>query len=105
MSKILNSKMVFPIKLISVFLITSAIVLEIWNIYTPFNNETTSNSLNIVFWIGRFALFSHFLEAIIATFYANSRNRIPLQYGIYTFFVGTIGLLELFRKEDINVES
>ncbi|HIK06024.1 MAG TPA: hypothetical protein IGS40_15130 [Trichormus sp. M33_DOE_039] len=97
MLKILKSQIVLPIKLISIVLITSAISLEVWNIYRPLNNET----VNAIFWFGRFALISHFLEAVIATIYASSKDEIPLKYGIYTFFVGTIGLLELFRKEDI----
>ncbi len=43
---------------------------------------------------------SHFIEAIIAAFYAPSRKKMPIQYATYTFFVGTIGLLELFDQQD-----
>jgi hypothetical protein len=43
-------------------------------------------------------LSAHFIEAIIAAFYAPAKNQKPIQYGIYTFFVGTIGLLEFFEN-------
>ncbi|WP_407891284.1 hypothetical protein [Scytonema sp. NUACC26] len=56
--------------------------------------------LNPVFWIERFAVTIHFVEGVIAAFYAPSRKKLPIQYGTYTFFVGTVGLLELFAKED-----
>ena len=91
------------IKVISILLISSAISLEICNIYATINDQQllllSLNGLNVIFWLGRFALMSHFLEAIIASIYATSKNRNPLKYGIYTFF-GTIGLLKLFRQED-----
>ncbi|MBE9208868.1 hypothetical protein IQ244_20440 [Nostoc sp. LEGE 06077] len=90
----------FSVKVISVVLISSAISLELWNIYTPINKGQTLTGLNIIMLLGRLALIAHFLEAIIASIYAHSKNRMPLRYGIYTFFVGTIALLELFRQED-----
>lgn len=43
---------------------------------------------------------SHFIESIIAAFYAPSRKKMPIKYATYTFFVGTIGLLELFDQQD-----
>jgi hypothetical protein len=97
------TQIVFPIKVISILLISSGISLEIWNIYASINHQQllfSINGINVFLWLARFALISHFLEAIIASIYASSKNRNPLKYGIYTFFVGTIGLLELFRQED-----
>lgn len=44
----------------------------------------------------------HFIEGIIAAYKAPLKNKIPINYGIYTFFVGTVGLLELFDKQDIH---
>ncbi|MBW4563857.1 MAG: hypothetical protein KME32_22490 [Mojavia pulchra JT2-VF2] len=91
----------FPIiKIISSVLIASAIGLELWNIYAAINNIKVPNSLNPVFWIERIAVVSHLVEAVIAAFYAPSKQKMPLQYGTYTFFVGTVALLELFGKED-----
>lgn len=88
------------VKIISTVLITSAIGLESWNIYAVINNINVPVSLNLVFWIERFAMISHFLESIIAAFYAPSRQKMPIKYATYTFFVGTIGLLELFDRQD-----
>jgi hypothetical protein len=42
----------------------------------------------------------HFVEAIIAAVYAPSRQKTPIVYATYTFFVGTVGLLELFDQQD-----
>ncbi|MBG1245213.1 hypothetical protein [Nostoc sp. NZL] len=88
------------VKIISTVLITSAIGLESWNIYAVINNTYLPSSLNPIFWIERFAMASHFIEGIIAAFYAPSRQRMPIKYATYTFFVGTIGLLELFEREN-----
>ncbi|MEI1377062.1 hypothetical protein PQG02_10330 [Nostoc sp. UHCC 0926] len=88
------------IKIISTVLITSAIGLESWNIYAVITNSHLPSSLNPIFWIERFAMTSHFIEGIIAAFYAPSRKKMPIKYATYTFFVGTIGLLELFDQQD-----
>ncbi|WP_414753270.1 hypothetical protein [Anabaena sp. CCY 9910] len=96
------------IKVISTILISTAIGLELWNIYAVVTNSNIPSILNPIFWVERFAVSCHFLEGIIAAFYARSKKKMPIQYGIYTFFVGTVGLLELFSKEseDIcNVEA
>ncbi|HEY9634751.1 MAG TPA: hypothetical protein V6D14_15215 [Coleofasciculaceae cyanobacterium] len=57
-----------------------------------------SSSLSSIFWIERFAIFIHLVEGVIAASYAPSRKNMPIKYGIYTFFVGTVDLLELFDK-------
>lgn len=88
------------VKIISTILITSAIGLESWNIYAVITNSNLPSSLNPIFWIERFAMTSHFLESIIAAFYAPSRKKMPIKYATYTFFVGTIALLELFSQEN-----
>ncbi|WP_339378427.1 hypothetical protein [Calothrix sp. NIES-2100] len=88
------------IKVISTILITGAIGLELWNIYAIATEIQVPSSLNPIFWFERFAVSCHIIEAVIAAFYAPSRNQMPIQYAIYTFFVGTVGLLELFDRED-----
>ncbi|OUL26518.1 hypothetical protein [Nostoc sp. 106C] len=88
------------IKVISTVLIASAIGLELWNVYAVTNNIQVPSSLNPIFWIERFAVSCHLIEAVIAAFYAPSRKKMPIQYATYTFFVGTVGLLELFDKKD-----
>ncbi|MDM9380135.1 hypothetical protein QUB80_05405 [Chlorogloeopsis sp. ULAP01] len=86
------------IKVISIFLMASAIGLELGNIYTVITNSKLPSNLNSIFWIERFIVVIHFLEAVVAALYAPFKKKMPIQYGIYTFFVGTVGLLELFRE-------
>ncbi len=99
-SKDTKSKTFRIIKIISIVLITSAIGLELWNVYALLNNSKLPSSLNPIFWIERFAITIHFIEGVIAAAYAPSRKKMPIKYGTYTFFVGTVGLLELFEKQD-----
>ncbi|MBE9145337.1 hypothetical protein [Planktothrix mougeotii] len=92
------------IKLISTLLITSALGLEVWNLITGFIETVSLNWLNWIVIIERLAITIHGAEALIVSYYARSKNKHPLQYGIYTFFVGTVGLLELFtdKTDQIN---
>lgn len=87
------------IKLVSVILITSAIGLELWNTYALLTSSQIPSSLYPVIWLERFAITIHFVEGVIAAYKAPSKKKIPIKYGIYTFFVGTVGLLELFERE------
>ncbi|MBD2202506.1 hypothetical protein H6G33_12760 [Calothrix sp. FACHB-1219] len=98
--KYIKQKIYQIIKVISLVLISSVIGLELENIYLIANNMSLPSALNPIFWIGRFAVTAHLIEAIIAGFYANSKQKMAIQYTIYTFFVGTVGLLELFEKEE-----
>ncbi|MGM3304387.1 hypothetical protein ACSQ6I_00095 [Anabaena sp. WFMT] len=96
--KDIKEKLSPVIKLISIVVITIAICLEIWDIQTLITNNHLPIALNPILIIARFALSAHFVEAIMAAFYAPAKNHNPIQYGVYTFFVGTIGLLELFEN-------
>jgi hypothetical protein len=98
--KYIKQKIYPIIKVISIVLIASAIALELGNIYLVVNNIRVPSTLNPIFWIERFAVSCHLVEAAIAGFYASSKNKMPIPYAIYTFFVGTIGLLELFDQEE-----
>ncbi|MBD2386541.1 hypothetical protein [Cylindrospermum sp. FACHB-282] len=92
-------KKFFPvIKVISIALITSAIGLELWNIQALTTNSQLPSILNPALIIAHLALSGHFVEGIIAAYYAPSKNQIPIKYGTYTFFVGTVGLLELWEN-------
>ncbi|MBD2346315.1 hypothetical protein [Anabaena subtropica] len=95
----IKQKLVSIIKVISTVLITSAIGLEAWNVYAVITKSNISSILNPIFWVERFAVTCHLVEGIIAAFYAPTKKKMPIKYGIYTFFVGTVGLLELFGKE------
>ena len=83
------------VKVLSTILISSAILWELANLYARFNGWDFGNHLNWIFLLDRFALISHGVEGIIAAYYARLQNKNPYQYSIYTFFVGTPGLLEL----------
>ncbi|HEY9802639.1 MAG TPA: hypothetical protein V6D25_19910 [Leptolyngbyaceae cyanobacterium] len=87
------------IKVVSTVIISSAIALESWNIYAVNTGINIPSILIPIFWVERFIVTCHFLEGVIAAFYAPAKKKMPIKYGIYTFFVGTVGLLELFSKE------
>ncbi len=96
--KDIKEKLFSLIKVISIVVITNAICLEIWYIQTLTTNNHLPIALNPVLIIAHFALSAHFIEGIITAYFAPAKNYQPIQYGIYTFFVGTIGLLELFEN-------
>lgn len=98
--KRIDSKFITAIKVISTVLISCAIGWELYNIYATLTDQAIPNSLNPVFWVERFALIAHFIEGVIAAFYAPSKGKIPVSYCIYTFFVGTVGLFELFEEKE-----
>ncbi len=101
----MKPKLFNSIKWISTILISGAIGLEIWNLYVEFAGSKISNLLNPVFWLGRIAISIHFIEGLLASIYAPSKQKQPIQYGIYTFFVGTVGLAELFNLGEAAIES
>ena len=84
------------IKVISITLMCGAIGLELWHLLALMTDWTIHSFLNPVFWIERSAIAIHLVEAMIAAFYAPTKQKPSIQYGTYTFFVGTVGLLELF---------
>lgn len=88
------------IKTISTVLMMGAILLELWNIYALSNQLQIPSSIKPIFWIERVAVAVHLIEAIIAAFNAGSKKKTWYKYGVYTFFVGTIGLMELFGEEE-----
>ncbi|MEA5536349.1 hypothetical protein [Crocosphaera sp. XPORK-15E] len=87
------------IKLISTILISSAIIWELGNLYAHYKGLIIPDGLRFIFWLDRVALGSHFVEALIAAYYTALGGQNPLKYGIYTFFVGTVGLLELKQEK------
>jgi|GEM_PF-1098516 len=88
--------LVFVIKVSSLVLIASGIGLELGNIYAILTHSPTPTIAKFIFWLERLAISAHLVEGFIAVYYAPAKNKIPIIYGTYTFFVGTIGLLELF---------
>ncbi len=101
MNKKVFKKEIFNfIKVLSTVLIASAIGLELWNLYAKLTTTAIPHSLTIIFGIERFAITIHLIEGLVAGAYAPSKNKIPIKTGIYTFFVGTVGLLELLDRDD-----
>lgn len=85
-------------------MITCALGLEIWQIYLLLNEASLPNQLNSLFYLASIALIAHGIEGLIAAFKAKTYDRDFISYGIYTFFVGFVGLLEL-KASLSNVEQ
>jgi hypothetical protein len=96
----MKEKIFTAIKIVSTCAISGALGLEVWNILAIFTHQALPDLLSIIFPISRFALIVHAIEGAIAAAYAPSKNKLFLQFGIYTFFVGTVGLLELFDRAE-----
>ncbi|MDJ0677367.1 MAG: hypothetical protein QNJ36_18640 [Calothrix sp. MO_167.B42] len=97
--KLVHKPTLLTIKLISTVLILGGMGLELWNISTKFIHTQIPDNLHIIFWFERFAISAHLIEGMVAAYLAPQRNKIPWKYAAYTFFVGTVGLLELFEPE------
>ncbi|EGJ32443.1 MULTISPECIES: hypothetical protein [Moorena] len=93
----MKNQLFYLIKITSTILITCALGLEIWYIYLQLTHGSLPSNLYAALCLGSIALISHFIEGVIAAFKANSCDKNPINYGIYTFFVGFVGLWELFN--------
>jgi hypothetical protein len=90
------------VKVISTLLITGAIFIEGWHIvsgHTLIEDHLISASFMPVIWIGQFALIAHAVEGVIAGAIAPSKEKPAVRYAVYTFFVGTVGLVELIDED------
>ena len=83
------------IKLISTVAITGALGLTLGNLYLQLQGKSLPDNLNGLLWLATIALIVHLIEGAIAAVRVSSGDRHPLVYGIYTFFVGYVGLKEL----------
>ncbi|MBE9228442.1 hypothetical protein IQ264_23775 [Phormidium sp. LEGE 05292] len=87
------------IKIVSPVFMVGAIGLELWNFETKLTTNQFPSSLVLILWLGHIAIASHLIEAVVAAIYAPAKKQKPIQYATYTFFVGTVGLLELFDSD------
>ena len=87
------------IKIVSPIAMIGAISLDLGMFYFSLNHWQMPDFLTIFVIVGSVALVIHAIEAIIAAFFARNKGHNPLKYGIYTFFVGTVGLIELFEQK------
>jgi ABC-type polysaccharide transport system permease subunit len=93
----MKQKFINSIKIISSILITGALGLDIWCLSSLFCDRTFPNILYPVVWIANIALVIHLIAGIIAAIIANTLQKSFFTYGIYTFFVGFVGLWELHQ--------
>jgi hypothetical protein len=91
----MNPTIAKSIKIVSTLAMTSALGLSGWNLSLHLQGESLPPHLTSLFWLGSIALLAHGVEGVIAGLKARSHNKNPLLYGIYTFFVGFVGLQEL----------
>jgi hypothetical protein len=93
----MNEKVSTGIKITSTLLISNAIGLEVWKIVAEFTNSELPHLPSLLFLISRLAMTIHAIEGAIAAICTPDKTK-ALQAGIYTFFVGTLGLLEIYYR-------
>ena len=76
---------------------TAAIILQLFYLYAVLNAQQIPKAIEIIIWIAGLAVFIHLIEGILAFVFTFSQPKNSLRYAIYTFFTGTISLLELFE--------
>lgn len=87
------------IKVTSIIVVTVAIALDLVDFYLSSQQATLASNLNFWLWVGNIILFAHAIEVAIAVPKARFQGKNPIFYGIYTFFVGFVGLKELFQQD------
>ncbi|MFB2836587.1 hypothetical protein [Floridanema evergladense] len=87
------------LKVISPVVMVAAITLELWNLEARLSHGQFPSSLMLILVLGHLAIAVHLIEAVVAAIYAPAKKHKPIQYGIYIFFVGTVGLWELFESD------
>ncbi|MBW4623246.1 MAG: hypothetical protein KME17_28295 [Cyanosarcina radialis HA8281-LM2] len=97
--KSLPPQLLSAIEIVSTILMAGAIALELGNFYYQSTFDQRLDSLYPILAIARFAMACHLVEAVISTFYASKRHQTPIKYAIYTFFVGTVGLLKISDRQ------
>jgi hypothetical protein len=95
----MNPTVAKSLKIVSTLAMTGALGLLGWNLSLHLQGESLPSNLTSLFWLGSVALVAHGVEAIIAGLKARAHNKNPLRYGIYTFFVGFVGLQELVEAD------
>lgn len=93
-----NPRGFFILKLASIAFISGALGLELGNFWANAAFGAPIIDKAPLTYIGRSALIIHGIEGAIAAVIASSKQRPPLSYGIYTFFVGAMGLAELSKE-------
>jgi hypothetical protein len=96
----LNLTVAKLIKISSSIVTTGALVLLVWNLVLYLQGTSVPPNLTTLFQLGSFILIAHGIEGAIAAWKAPAYNQKRLFYGIYTFFVGFVGLQELVSQKN-----
>jgi len=97
----IDRRLVRLVKALAIGVTASALALELCNLYLWLNgNSSPLQGFNILFAFGRFVLICHGIEGAIAATLAPSKRQPRVWSGLYTFFVGTVGLLELLKPPE-----
>ncbi len=91
----MKQKLFSLIKITSTILIACALGLETWQIYLCLTDASLPDRLAPILWLFSIILVAHMIEGFIAAWKANTYHKNYVIYGIYTFFVGFVGLWEL----------
>ena len=107
LKQIVLKQVVFAlIKVVSTVLMSGAIVLETWNLTLGVDWAALPGWCHVGFWYVRVAASIHLLEGVAAGIWASRRSdHQPLLYGLYTFFVGTVGLQELWESREKTAQT
>jgi hypothetical protein len=97
---LINPTVAKSIKIASILAMTGALGLSGWNLSLHLQGKSLPPNLSSLFWLASVALIAHGIEGLIAASKARDHHKNPLIYGIYTFFVGFVGLQELANKCD-----
>ncbi|MBP0020770.1 MAG: hypothetical protein J7647_24835 [Cyanobacteria bacterium SBLK] len=95
----IDRKVLIFIKVLSTVLIAGAIALDSWIVARAFPFSELPHFFFLLFWFTVFALGSHLIEGIIGTVVAFRRKENAIAAGIYIFFTGTVGLLEVLKLD------
>ena len=90
------------IKVISCILIAGALGLVVSKLRGIIADHTL---LERVFWIGTAALLFHVLEGVIAGFLAHRLKENPVKAGVYTFWTGIAGIIEILQRLENNRQT
>ncbi|MEL6496136.1 MAG: hypothetical protein AAFQ41_13595 [Cyanobacteria bacterium J06623_7] len=96
----MNQAVAKSIKVISSLAMTGALGLSGWNLYLHLQGQTLPTKFTALFWLASAALVAHGVEGLIAAVKVRGSDRHPFVYGVYTFFVGFVGLQELKEVTD-----
>ena len=91
----MNQNVARVIEVISSLVISASLGLSAWNLSLHLQGKTLPSNLTAFAWLAIAALVAHGIEGAIAASKARAYNFNPWLYGIYTFFVGYVGLQKL----------